>query len=37
MNDKISKLEQENLDYREYIESFAHEIKTPISALSFII
>ena len=33
MNDKISKLEQENLDYREYIESFAHEIKTPISAL----
>ena len=34
MNDKISKLEQENLDYREYIESFAHEIKTPISALS---
>ena len=34
MNDKISKLENENLDYREYIESFAHEIKTPISALS---
>lgn len=34
MNDKIAKLEQENLDYREYIESFAHEIKTPISALS---
>ena len=34
MNDKISKLESDNLDYREYIESFAHEIKTPISALS---
>lgn len=34
MNDKISKLENKNLDYREYIESFAHEIKTPISALS---
>ena len=34
MNDKISKLEKETLDYREYIESFAHEIKTPISALS---
>lgn len=34
MNDKISKLENENLDYRDYIESFAHEIKTPISALS---
>ena len=36
MNDKISKLEQENLDYREYIESLAHEIKTPISALSLL-
>ena len=34
MNDKISELEKENLDYREYIESFVHEIKTPISALS---
>ncbi len=34
MNDKISKLEKKNLDYREYIESFVHEIKTPISALS---
>lgn len=34
MNDKISLLEQENLDYQEYIESFAHEIKTPIAALS---
>ena len=34
MNDKISRLEKENLDYREYIESFTHEIKTPISALS---
>lgn len=34
MNDKVSNLEKENLDYREYIESFAHEIKTPISALS---
>ena len=28
MNDKVSNLEKENLDYREYIESFAHEIKT---------
>lgn len=36
MNDKISELEQENLDYREYIEAFAHEIKTPISALSLL-
>lgn len=36
MNDKVSNLEKENLDYREYIERFAHEIKTPISALSLI-
>lgn len=34
MNDKISLLEKENNDYHEYIESFVHEIKTPISALS---
>lgn len=34
MNDKISKIEQEKEDYQEYIESFAHEIKTPIAALS---
>lgn len=33
MNDKIGKLEQEKQDYQEYIESFVHEIKTPISAL----
>ena len=36
MNDKVSNLEKENLDYREYVESFVHEIKTPISALSLI-
>lgn len=34
MKDKISKIEQEKEDYQEYIESFAHEIKTPIAALS---
>ena len=34
MNDKLGKLEQEKLEYQEYIESFVHEIKTPISALS---
>ncbi len=34
MNDKLSQLEQEQQDYREYIESFAHEIKIPIGALS---
>jgi len=34
MFDKISLLEHEFLDYQEYIESFVHEIKTPIAALS---
>lgn len=34
MNDRISELERENSEYQEYVESFAHEIKTPISALS---
>ena len=33
MNDEISKLEHKYGDYREYIESFVHEVKTPISAL----
>lgn len=34
MNDKISQIELERQEYQEYIESFVHEIKTPISALS---
>lgn len=34
MNDKIGILEKEFLDYREYIESYVHEIKTPIAALA---
>ena len=34
MNDKISNIERDERDYQEYIESFAHEIKTPIAALS---
>ncbi len=36
MNDRISNLEQSKLDYQEYIESFVHEVKTPIAALSLI-
>lgn len=36
MNDKISSLEQESLDYREYTLSFVHEIKTPLCALSML-
>lgn len=34
MNDKIVGLESELKDYRDYIESFVHEIKIPISAVS---
>ena len=34
MNERLDTLEAEQRDYREYIESFAHEIKVPISALS---
>lgn len=34
MNDKISALTEEQVEYQEYVESFAHEIKIPIGALS---
>lgn len=34
MNDKISVLEEEKQAYEDYVESFAHEIKIPIGALS---
>lgn len=34
MNDKIGDIEKSERDYQEYIESFAHEIKTPIAAIS---
>lgn len=34
MNDKVSNIERDERDYEEYMESFAHEIKTPIAALS---
>lgn len=34
MNDEISKVTEEKQEYQEYIESFAHEIKIPIGALS---
>lgn len=33
MNDKIGVLENDLQDYRDYVESFAHEIKTPIAAI----
>ncbi len=34
MNDAIGKIEKEKQEYQEYVESFAHEIKIPIGALS---
>ena len=34
MNDEISKITEEKQEYQEYVESFAHEIKIPIGALS---
>jgi len=34
MLDKISIIEKDYLDYQEYIESFVHEIKIPITSLS---
>lgn len=34
MNDKISEILTEKQEYQEYVESFAHEIKIPIGALS---
>lgn len=34
MNDEISKITVEKQQYQEYVESFAHEIKIPIGALS---
>ncbi len=34
MNNKISEINSKYKDYEDYIESFVHEIKTPLSALS---
>lgn len=34
MNDKLTALENKYQEYEEYIESFVHEIKTPLSALA---
>ncbi len=36
MNDKIGNIEKIKNDYKEYLESFVHEIKTPISAISLL-
>ena len=36
MNDKLTELQHKYQDYEEYIESFVHEIKSPISVISLI-
>lgn len=36
MNDAIGEIEYARKEYREYMESFVHEIKTPISAISLL-
>jgi len=37
MNDEIGKYKKQWLDYREYIETWVHEIKTPLAASDLII
>lgn len=34
MNDKITELENKYQNYEEYIETFVHEVKTPLAAIS---
>lgn len=36
MNDEIAKYQIENEEYRDYIEAWIHEVKTPISCISLI-
>lgn len=36
-NDRISELEKSNKDYQEYIDTWVHEIKTPITSARLII
>lgn len=37
MTDNVAKIERENKEYREFIELWVHEIKTPIASSKFII
>lgn len=37
MNNKISEIEKENREYREFIELWVHEVKTPIASSKLII
>lgn len=37
MNDKIAEFEKQNAEYREYVEMWVHEIKTPITSAKLMI
>ncbi|MBS4192311.1 sensor histidine kinase [Bacillus sp. FJAT-49705] len=37
LNDQLDEVKLQSLDYEEFIESWVHEIKTPISLLSFVL
>lgn len=37
MNENVKKYENEQLEYKEYIETWVHEIKTPIASVKLII
>ncbi len=34
MNDELGRISKQRSDYQEYLESFVHEIKTPLAAIS---
>ncbi|MEH6941864.1 sensor histidine kinase [Bacillus sp. JJ722] len=37
LNDQLDEVKLQSLDYEEFIESWVHEIKTPISLLTFVL
>ena len=37
MKDKVSEVKRETYDYREYIELWIHEVKTPIAACKLLV
>lgn len=37
LNDELEEVKLQSLDYEEFIESWVHEIKTPISLLNFVL
>ena len=37
LNDQLDEVKLQSLDYEEFIESWVHEIKTPISLLNFVL